>query len=444
MLLVLSAWFDIGESFGLSDAHVAVIQNAHFSSFEVAIPPTRVSSLSWPFGAGVHFRLSEGAAAAFDDAVSSYLGEISVSEAGRRRISDLCRACFGSGIVLQVTAPGVLLAQTRCEIGGDDIAAHDGSNLMFLLRACMDWAFETTIAPLVDKEIRASVERSVGSAVVVGRAHLSASERFSGFTAVAYTTDEADRSVALHEFGTLEKEYLQVCPFGDLEAHIGWAFCVIHSKSTQRGLQNASRVDELLRLAFLCAGTLEAFDRGFSSRVKELIETSHDGQLRRDQKGELVDLRLLALAVISAADWKTLSSNADDMRLFRSLDRFVRLADRQLAIARSSEALQGVLDRLRTERTDRVDRNLQLLLAVISVAALISVLADGFALIDFPQGEVIRTNYYRVRALITLPAIAVFSLFWISFRTRRNNHWWLFATVIAIFIMSVLWIIWLN
>jgi hypothetical protein len=266
---------------------------------------------------------------------------------------------------------------------------------------------------LVDLTARAGPERSADA---TGYAESSLLAR-TGFTNVLLCVDPGDGDLldaAMRVFELDEPPADRVVQF---EFHgtlwFDWATCVLHARHLDQWTgvaepgretpeQSAARMLACVEIAHTFLGACEAFRQLFLAETRTQIGGYAGAETAGRGSQDLNRLRTLALALVSLTNVDLVTPTDEDRRYFALFEAEAKIAQRHLFIQETCEILYNVQEAEFQWQQSRRDRALGYFLAGLTSLTLISVMADAYNFVSGQNTALIEQRTQRVQLLLVL------------------------------------------
>ena len=444
----LVGYFDIGESYGLSDDVFPKDQRE-------PEPDIGLVGINFPLGQGIGTDLLTDE----PETVEAWR-RAAVAQIARPELElswsedlDLTHEEYDAALRELLLHHRVLRARLRIHAVGTvyaELQLGPGVPLLYLedVLGCLEYAAYT---PVVADGLLEAAQRRVGRAlgprrtglVELSQRDLPAEVRdakgyverplFTSFTHVVACVDPGDEDEvgAVTELLDLEDEdIIEFELHGRL--HYGWAACVLEARRLY-GWENARqgprespeeqvmRMEADIHVAHIFLGTSEAFTRLFVSEIHEQV----GGYIAKRAAGrtpqELNRLRTLALAVVNLTDFAQVAPSEEDQAYFRRFDASAELGRKHEAIQQATEVLYSVQVAETQVQDARRQRMLNIIVLLLTSLTIISVTADAY---DFIRAEdlLIERRIERTRLLAEFVVGLVLIVLLASIATRAPRR----------------------
>lgn len=426
MRAALVAYFDLGQSYGISDSVFRA---------EAAAPPPSIgnvgvkSPLGWGTVLPVQLRAPE-VLQRWRDAAGEQIGRQEIEtgwspEYGSRENFDaalhtfvrdhpvdLCEiTVFAVGVAylnLQF-GPGIPMKYLEGMLTSFEYAAYTkpvSEDLAEVARQHATSALERADSPLQGLTRRA---KPLEFRDEQGYLEL---DQFTAFTRLYLCVDDGDGQY-LEELLTSEEvgedDHISFEYHGVL--HYTWASCVLESKSLHTTADPSERMDELermlvdVKLAHVFLGTCEAYVQLVLDEIKAQTDvyggTADSAATSGNRGRDLNRLRTMALAVINLTQYYLVTQTSEDQRYFSRFEAAAQIGRKQDLISNATEVLFNVQSAEQQEGMNRRENLLNSVAVTLASLTLVSVVVDSYNFVR-EQEPLLPTLILRMAVLIML------------------------------------------
>jgi hypothetical protein len=399
MRAALATYFDLGQSYGISD-----------SAFrpEAVAPPDSISEVgvNSPLGWGtvlpvllkapevmqlwrdaaleqVHRPEIEtgwsqdlGSRENFDGILESYIRDHDVNSC------DITIFAVGVAYLYLQLGPGVPMAYVDGVLTCFEYAAYTkpvSQEIAKVARVHASAALARADNPIENLTRRAEPSESRDSE---GYVELT---QFTAFTGLYLCVDEGDEqhiSGLLASLGVREEDQLLFEFHGTL--HYTWASCVLEPRSMHTG-DHSTRMEQLRRMlvdvrqAHVFLGTCDAYGKLVLDEIRAQADWYGGavGNSVRDHR-ELNKLRTMALAVVNLTQYGLVTQTDEDQNYFSRFEMNAQIGRKHELISNATEVLYSVQSANEQEELSRRERLLNSVAVVLASLTLVSVMVDSY------------------------------------------------------------------